>query len=446
MTTATVFFCVCFLIALRYTWTRLAGQPSITMLLLAALLVIHGIPMLVYMHLTGPDTFIYETALNSLDQDAVFARLLWALGLTFIGVVAGSAATRMVWSSIRPQHTAAASQGKASLRNVYGLTLPVRLGLWILALGVLAVIVMEGQPAKIAAYFLSGGSEMDRLYMRIDGGGTGIYAYNVFLYSLAPFVVMVLWCIKRARPADSEVKLLFFTFFGLVLLGKMGTLSKAPPVIFLLQMAFLAAILSHVSVRFKDTLRLGTLVILLFGLVVNFTFPDLDLSGILQFLYYRIFDIPNEGLIEYFAAFPASLRHNWEYGMFGSLHRGEVPLPNYFAVAELSRGSILSTSNVMFIGDAWADYEWFGVVAFPFLAGVMVQAVDLYARRNGRTDEWACITAACSFSVFTMLSTALPTALLTGGLALIPVASMLFLRTSRVRGAAPTILSREIQR
>lgn len=446
MTFATLFFMLSFLFALHFTATRLAKRPSITLLLMGGLLLIHGVPLLVYMHVTGPDSVIYQTVLTPMNQSEVLERLLWAMSFVFLGVVAGAAFTQRVWPKRWRMNANRSAWSIGGLHRVYIATLSMRLCLWSATLVILAFILIEGQPQKIIEYFLASGSEIDQLMLRVEGGGTRFYIYNVFLYSIAPFIVMVLWCLKKASPADWNMKILFYAFFGVVLLGKLGTLSKSPPVILLLQLAFLVNITSHARIRMRDVLKTVLLAIILFGVVANYTMPDLEVAGTLAFLYYRIFDIPNEVLVEYFAAFPYALQHTWEYGVFGSLVRplGEVPLPNYFAVAEISRGSILSTSNAMFLGDAWADYGWLGVVFFPFLAGVAVQSVDLHAARHGRTDEWACITAGCSFAVATMLSTTLSTALVTGGLALIPLVSMLFLKPSRKRHNLITGVQQEV--
>jgi hypothetical protein len=170
--------------------------------------------------------------------------------------------------------------------------------------------------------------------------------------------------------------------------------------------------------------------LLLLTIIVKLTIPDIELTAVYRFLYYRIFDIPNESLLEFFTAFPDSLKHGWEYGIFGSASRplSDIPLPNYFAVSELTRGDATSSSNVMFVGDAWAEYEWGGVIVTSFLAGFMLRTIDLYAFRRGRSDEWASINAACAFGVFTMLSTAFSTSLITGGLLLIPFTSAFFIR------------------
>lgn len=434
MTFATLFFILAFLFSLHFTATRLAERPSIALLLMGGLLLIHGAPMLIYLHITGPDTFIYEKTLDLVNQEEIVEHLLLAMGIVFLCVPAGIRFTLWLWATQWTTDEYRATWSDGGLRRVYQATPSVRGCLWLVVLTILAVIFIEEQPHKIIEYFLRGGSEYDNLILRVDEGGTPYYIYNVFLYSIAPFVVLVLWSLRSAPPADQHIQILFYVFLLVIFIGKLGTLSKAPPVFLLLQL-ILIIITLQARIRTIDVLATILIATILFSLVINLTIPDLDITGTFRFLYYRIFDIPNEVLIEYFSAFPYSLRHTWEYGVFRTLISplGEAPLQNYFAVAELSRGSVLSSSNAMFLGDAWADYGWLGVICCPFLAGVAVQSVDLYASRHGRTDEWACITAGCSFAVVTMLSTGLTTAFVTGGLALIPLVSILFLKPAAER-------------
>ena len=78
----------------------------------------------------------------------------------------------------------------------------------------------------------------------------------------------------------------------------------------------------------------------------------------------------------------------------------------------------------MFIADAWADFSWIGVLGFAFIAGAFVKLVDLYAFRNGKTDESIAIMAGIIYSIFIALSTSLTTSMLTGGLLTIPFLSV----------------------
>ena len=202
MIASALFFVFAFGVALWYTVARVGARPSITLLLLGGLLVIHGAPMLVYMNVTGPDTLIYEVVLSSVDPEEVLAKVLWAMGLAYLGVVAGVAGARAVardWERgwWRGQERA---DWALPLQQSYRLGLLHTIALWLVAAGMVAVILLEGQPGKIVNYFLSASTEMDQLMARVEGGGTGFYAYNVFLYSVAPLVVMVLWCTRRFEP------------------------------------------------------------------------------------------------------------------------------------------------------------------------------------------------------------------------------------------------------
>ena len=207
MTLATLFFILALLFSLYFTATRLVGRPSISLLL------------------TGGLRFTRRLRLMQGAADQYLA----------------------TWS-------------KGGLRRVYHAPASARIFLWLVALAVLAVILTEGQPKKIAEYFLKDGSQYDHLILRTDGGG----AFEALI-----------------RPID------------------------------------------------------------------------------------------------------------------------EVTLLNYFAAAELSRETVLSSSNAMFLWDAWADYGWPGVVCIHFLTAV---------------------------SVVTVLSTDLMTAFVTAGFALIPLVLLLFLQ------------------
>ena len=423
---------------LHYTIRALRPRPSVSLLLFSGLLFVHVVPMFIYLHFTGPDTLIYEAALAPVDAPATKARVLWALAFMFMALGAGARCAGLVAPrSWRRGWRVASRRTTRQVTRIFRAPASLRLALWLIALGMFAVILVENQPSKIINYFLSGESELEKTLLRNDEGGTGFYLYNVFLYSIAPFIVMVLWCMHRASPSDRELQALFVCFFLLVMVGKLGTLSKAPPVIFFLQFTLLHFLIQDKVLSWRSVTILLLTTVALLVLIVKLSIPDIGLlEPVFRFLYYRIFDIPNEGLVEYFSAFPTSLPHGWEYGVFGPLVRpaNVAVLPNYSAVAEITRSSLLSTSNVMFVGDAWADYAWPGVVVTSFTAGLLVRMVDFYSLRNGFTHEWACLLVGCAFSVFTMLSTAFSTALVTGGLLLIPFVSSLFVR--RVAGTS----------
>src|SRR6267143_3891912 len=90
MTIATGGFVLAAVFAAWYVRRYVGFRLSVTFLLFAALILVHGIPLLIYLNITGPDTFVYEAALAPVDRDAIQAKLLWALALMFVFVIMGS--------------------------------------------------------------------------------------------------------------------------------------------------------------------------------------------------------------------------------------------------------------------------------------------------------------------------------------------------------------------
>ena len=444
MTTASYLFITVWLLALWYHWRKFGSHISVSSLLFALVILLHGIPLLVYLHITGPDTYIYEAALSGVDREEVQSELLLAMSLMYAFLIVGSELAQLIFPK---WHRQGIQEGRARkgmpLYRTYMWTAKSYNMLWVIVVLMLTVSVYQSQLVKVYSYFASGGSEFEKIALRRESGGSSFYLYNVFLYSVAPFLVMVVYSANLNGRIVRGGKFLFLALFTATLLGKLGTLSKAPPVIFLLQMMFFWVLLKRQQFNFSIIAGSIMSVLVLFVVMVSITMPELDLNAVLQFLYYRMFDIPNEALLEFFAAIPASIPHGWGAGLFGFMDwfLDKPALPMYFAVAEVTRGSIESSSNVMFVGDAWAQFSWGGVVIFSLLSGFIVRAIDLYAFRHGHSVESACLVAGCSFGVFTMLSTSLTTALITGGLVLLPLLSALFpkQRTSRIPNRlAPT--------
>lgn len=427
------------IVTLTYMRRRIGGRMSLSLLLFASLFIIHGIPMIVYLYETGPDTLIYEAALaNVPSRQMMLAKVMFAVSFTFFGLMAGSELGLLIaarWKRIAARSFTSQPVGE------YARVIRIRpiqyIVLWTLVLVILAVSLDQSQPSHIIEFFRFDGADIEKTLLRSEEGGTPYYIYNVLLYSIAPFLVMISWANDIRRSSALRPGLLTLSLFAVVLLGKFGTLSKSPPVIFLLQLLLMKVLIRSDRLTFRMFLQLIIAGLVLFVIIVHLTFPELDLSALLHFLYYRVFDIPNEALLEYFSAIPASIPHTWGHDVLARL--GLVSLggsiETYFAVAEITRGSILSSSNAMFIGDAWAQFAWAGVIAMSLFAGFLVRLIDLRAQAYGRSDLAACITAGGAFGVFTSLSTSFTTALVTGGLAVIPFLAASFVDRSCVRQA-----------
>jgi len=214
--------------------------------------------------------------------------------------------------------------------------------------------------------------------------------------------------------------------FAVVLIGKLSTLSKAPVVIFLLQLVLATLAFKRNQLTIRSILVVMLSTVALFVGVTLLAVPGISIVGSLDFLYYRIFMISNEVLLEYFSAIPGVIDFTWGQGIrlvSVIIGNGADYVPAYTAVAEVTRGSRSSTSTAMFIADAWAEFSWLGILLFSFIFGVLVRSIDFYAMRQGKTDEAIAIMAGVVFGIFTALSTSLTTAMLSGGLLTIPLLS-----------------------
>ena len=428
MGSGTVILIICWWIAAWHLKRGITLHISVSALLFGSLLLVHGIPLLSYLYLTGPGSEIYEAALARLNRDEVLDRLQFAVGLMFLFMSLGSmsaAALFPKWAAIYRKFTEEGRTGR-KIKHVLVNSPTITLFFILVIFVLLAVAILESQPGKIVGFYIAPLSDYDKAIVRNKTGGSAFYLYNVFVSSLGTFVAMVAFISWKLERGKHAVGILALALFGLLWVAKLATLMKAPPVMFLLQYVLLYMIVA--GKRFSPKLIIvGLLLTLgLFAAIIKLTFSSLDVSTIFEFLYYRGLEIPNEVLLEYFAAIPASLPYEWGSGLFGFLRdqNGIASLPTYFAVAALTRGNLESSSNAMFIADAWAQFSWLGVVLFSYIAGLISRAVDLYAFGRGFTDESAVIVAACSYGVLTMLVTALPTALITGGLALVPLLSL----------------------
>jgi hypothetical protein len=79
-----------------------------------------------------------------------------------------------------------------------------------------------------------------------------------------------------------------------------------------------------------------------------------------------------------------------------------------------------STTVAMFVADAWADFSWAAVLVFSLFAGFFVRWLDIeLIVKRGKTAATISGLALGHYGVFIMLSTALQTAMVTGGLILV---------------------------
>lgn len=391
----------------------------------------------VQIHESGLATAIPEESINFFDHILTFAQgraviseLDLALGLLFVSFCGGlMLADRLLGNAPAQMRQRIDAWEQAPVRPASLQSLP-----WIvtaLAMGAAVALTMalqEDQIGRVVQYFQSNAGEFEKIAMRRALGGSAHYLYNLTLAAVLP--LLTIWALVLVPQAPRLIAPVALFLVAVVLLGKLASLSKAPPAFFCLQLVALTVIWRKLSLTAMQLLVLGSVAILL---LVGVSFvANVHLRNpfdALIFLFYRIFMIPNESLVEYFSAIPSVIEHTagresrW---LAALLHTDPLPA-TYSRVADVFRNPKgASTTNAMFLADAWAAFSWKGVGMIGIIAGVGLRTIDtvLIARLGKSAATVAALTAGL-FGVFVALSTAFQTALLTGGLLLlVPFALM----------------------
>ncbi|MCW5668573.1 MAG: oligosaccharide repeat unit polymerase [Hydrogenophaga sp.] len=378
--------------------------------------------------------FILQTSIN-LNIIPTFDR---AISLLFIGLTLGCMLADRVCSSSPQKMRLAMNEWSAKPPEAIG---PTRN--WMLTLvsaGALLLLVYfmvhDHQISKVWRYFISQAGEFEKIKMRQSEGGSDSYFFNLMLCTVLPFICFYLIASLKERRGSFLTLALLITLF--VALAKLALLSKAPVVVFFAQICLLFQL--RKTLRFRGAIVWTFLAALTTLFVMTFVAnPELNATQGLGFVLYRIFMAPNEALLEYFAAIPHLIPHTWGLdNRFLAKILQITPLEaTHFRVSELYRGVKGHSTNTMFIGDAWAQFGWAGVIAGSALAGFMFRWVDvqmIIVRKKSAASIAGLALA--YFAAFTALSTALQTSFLTGGLLMVVPLVWLF---SRTRPSSPLV-------
>jgi oligosaccharide repeat unit polymerase len=356
---------------------------------------------------------------------ASMANLDIAMALLFLGTVLGFFLADRVVGNDQSQISAAIISWQNSRLSSSLKQRGAKVVFWsLVAICSIALVFLYLQTDKfdlVYRYFFIAGNEVEKIKWRRESGGFS-YFWNLFFSTIAIFATV--YAINEVRFNKLIGFLFALSFIALIIFGKMAYLSKAPVVVYALQicLAFIIARSLNVS-KYAATSLLAILVCgaLLMVFVANSSMHGL--GNALIFLFYRLLMIPNESLVEYFLAIPNYISHT--YGLdnrFIAFASGQPKLlESYWRVAEVLRGVGGSTTTAMFIGDSWAEFSWAGVIIFPIVFGGLLRCLDiLLIRKLGKTSASIAGLSLGYYGIFIALSTSLFTALLTGGILMIP--------------------------
>jgi hypothetical protein len=150
--------------------------------------------------------------------------------------------------------------------------------------------------------------------------------------------------------------------------------------------------------------------------------PQLKSPDLLEWLGYRFFEVNNEVIYQTFYVYPRYLPHTWGmniglvHNLFGSgdLLSAHSRVANFF-------GADGATFDSFFIGDAWVDFSYGGVLVMSLVVGYVVKTVDIFVMSLGKTPLCLALLGSGMYGLFQLQVTSAFTAFLSGGLVFIPL-------------------------
>jgi len=293
--------------------------------------------------------------------------------------------------------------------------------------------IKENHFGTIEQFFSIKGDNDARNLFRAKFGGSPSYLYRVVLSAVAP--IFVIWgllagFLSRSWPLLVSASLLFLV----TMVGKIETLSKAPPAFFIVQIMLAALLVRTNKIAWKTAVAglVVTAAVIYVTTRLIIVFPPG--ASAMEAVYSRVFEVENETLVENFAVFP----HLHPFMLGANLRpiamlMGVPYTPAFNIVGYVWYNSYDITSPSLFIADAWADFSYVGVILYSIVAGAICRVLDLAFLARGKSVVAISVLGATLVGVLTLLTTALNIALVTGGLLLAPLlAGALITVTRRV--------------
>lgn len=403
----TALYIVELLLVLAYVLTRERMRILVTSMTLAGIGILYGFG------------FLYYSATADLNDEAS-RHMVEALSVMWLMLILGIEMARaLAWRLQARANDVIHSWTSEKLQGSNDVHVWSVLGV-LIALFLVAVFIATGKPGQLADFWTLA-TMTERRELRAETGGAGGYLYQLTLSTLAPFVALgVFACALACRRMS--VWIVFAMIASIVLLCKIATFHRAQWIWFVLQIA-LAMQLSR-SLQLGAGPLIGLAAVLAVGVIIgsSYTFPDADIWELLRYLVYRVFEISNEGIYQTLYVYPYHLphTHGLNVALISTWFGVREFVPAHVEVAHFF-GAEDSTFNAFFIADAWVDFGIVGVAVASFGVGYVVKMYDLYALSFGKGPVTIALLAASFFGAVQLLSTSALTALMTGGLGLLPL-------------------------
>ncbi|MBR1033046.1 hypothetical protein [Bradyrhizobium liaoningense] len=297
----------------------------------------------------------------------------------------------------------------------------------LLAIVMTSVSIYEDHVGIVAGFFRASGSEAKDAY-RLAFGGSKIYPYRVLLEAVAPFVLI--WGILEFTSRRAYLALLSSAWLFLaIFVGRADTLSKAPVALIILELVAALMLCRHNRLSWRFIAMSGVFALAVFYPLIGLALPEVAREGTeFSFFFRRSFAILNETLLEFFTAFPHYLSYTFGTNIRPvALLAGQEFRPAYIDVPFLWHSQHGSTSNAMFIADAWAAFSFVGVALASLFVGAICRSIDLVFFSRGKSTMNVAVLAAVLVGVLRLMIDSASTALVSGGLLIVPLFALTLL-------------------
>ncbi|TAI66396.1 hypothetical protein [Bradyrhizobium sp. Leo170] len=434
--------------AALYLILRLRLFVTTTTMLVGSLLLIYGPAALSFTLSSGQFGFLIRPLLGNIrvfssmfplikekigDIDPVIISLNFSLALMYVGVIVGiELVGRLFFARATLTDAAVAKWSGEPVRDEQHGHLILLIAISVLFLFMLFVSVRENHLGTIQHFYSIKGDNDARDAYRAHFADSPSYVYRVLLSAVAP--MLVIWgflagTLRRRWPLVLAAVLLFLV----AIIGKIELLSKAPPAFFLIQIALAGMLTFTNRISWRATVAGALVVSLLIYTATRLIVILPEGASFIETVYSRVFEMENETLVENFAVFPALHPFMWGANIRPIAILTGVPyVPSYGLVGYIWHNTHVITSPTLFIADAWTDFSYVGVFVYSIIAGAICRGIDLTFLARGKSVVAIAVLSATFLGLFTLLTTALNTALFSGGLLLAPILAVILMTTMRM--------------
>lgn len=273
-------------------------------------------------------------------------------------------------------------------------------------LSIIYMIVITGSIPQKQIFSLT--DQVEVLIMRnsINRDFQGIYYIKSILFEkLTPMLSLISFSYWKMTKKGSH-KLWFFIMFSATLFVLTFNLSKSPLIIYGIIMLILKIYLEG-KIEWKYLILV--FVIFILGLFIMFVIVarNAEWSFIFKFLFNRLFFDQVSGTFLMLEIFPK----NFEFIGFSSMSHpiSELFLGGYsdsaariameFAFPAATEKGIMNLLSTLFVGEAWANFGWVGVLLSPIYIGFIYGVLYFKAITSRKTPLMISFLAYCSFGL-----------------------------------------------